>query len=110
MLECAASRPWDYSQPTALDLLPALFILKVGGERPPLDQAWPKGFQELLKDCWKRDPSLRPDIVQVRVRCVNLWRILTAFAMGRDEVRGGGLKTGNVITLVTTSNERQKYR
>eukprot|EP00904_Undaria_pinnatifida_P010830 jgi/Undpi1/6878/HiC_scaffold_21.g09354.m1 len=40
----------------------------VGGERPPLDQAWPKGFQELLKDCWKRDPSLRPDIVQMKIK------------------------------------------
>ena len=42
------------------------YLTQVGGERPAMDPVWPLGFQELLKDCWNRDPSLRPDIVEVR--------------------------------------------
>eukprot|EP00752_Nemacystus_decipiens_P012811 g11346.t1 len=40
----------------------------VGGERPVLDDSWPKEFQELLKDCWNGDPSRRPDMTEVVIR------------------------------------------
>jgi len=32
----------------------------VNGERPAINRQWPKGFSDLLQDCWKVDPNERP--------------------------------------------------
>ncbi|CAN0460547.1 unnamed protein product, partial [Hapterophycus canaliculatus] len=36
-----------------------------GGERPSLEPGWPKEFRSVLEDCWARDPSARPDMIEV---------------------------------------------
>ena len=76
--------------------LPLLLLLwhwvarQVGGERPELDPSWPKEFHGLLKDCWNGDPSLRPDMTEVRRLCVVCLCVfkLVSFVIPADEKWG----------------------
>ena len=36
-----------------------------GGERPPLPSSWPPALKQLLRDCWRAEPSERPDFSSV---------------------------------------------
>ena len=38
----------------------------LGGERPPLHDNWPNWFQNLLKDAWNGNPSLRPGMQEIQ--------------------------------------------
>ena len=68
----------------ALVALSRCGLPQIGGERPDMDQSWPREFQALLSDCWSGDPSRRPDMTGVRFYWVwksngsPLWVVETA--------------------------------
>lgn len=38
----------------------------IGGQRPPLNPAWPDVVRHLLRLCWHVEPDCRPSITEVR--------------------------------------------
>ena len=55
--------PWaDLKGSFIMDLL--LENLKAG-RRPKIEESWPRGYTELMEDCWSTDPSARPTFSKV---------------------------------------------